>query len=241
MIILPAIDIKDGNCVRLVKGDFATVHRVAEDPLETAMTFRVSGAVWLHMVDLDGALQGKRVNAAVFTKIAAESGLRVELGGGIRDMEAVDYYLTHGVQRVILGSAALTNPKLVDDAVRNFGDRIAVGIDAKNRMVATRGWLDASEVDFVEMAKRMEDKGVKYIIFTDISRDGTLSGPSINQLSELKNTVDCKIIASGGIGQLSDINSLVKAGLYGAICGKALYAGTLSLSQAIMSGGDQSC
>lgn len=241
MIILPAIDIKDGNCVRLVKGDFATVHRVAEDPLETAMTFRVSGAVWLHMVDLDGALQGKRVNAAVFTKIAAESGLRVELGGGIRDMETVDYYLTHGVQRVILGSAALTNPQLVDDAVRNFGDRIAVGIDAKNRMVATRGWLDASEVDFVEMAKRMEDKGVKYIIFTDISRDGTLSGPSINQLSELKNTVDCKIIASGGIGQLSDVNSLVKAGLYGAICGKALYAGTLSLSQAIMSGGDQSC
>lgn len=241
MIILPAIDIKDGNCVRLVKGDFATVHRVAEDPLETAVTFRTSGAVWLHMVDLDGALRGERVNAAVFTKIAADSGLKVELGGGIRDMAAVDYYLTHGVQRVILGSAALTMPQLVDDAVRNFGDRIAVGIDAKNRMVATRGWLDASEVDFVEMAKRMEDKGVKYIVFTDISRDGTLSGPSIDQLSELQNAVDCNIIASGGIGQLSDINSLAKAGLYGAICGKALYAGTLSLSQAIMAGGDQSC
>lgn len=241
MIILPAIDIKDGNCVRLVKGDFATVHRVAEDPLETAVTFRKSGAVWLHMVDLDGALKGERMNAAVFTNIATESGLKVELGGGIRDMSAVDYYLTHGVQRVILGSAALTNPQLVDDAVRNFGDRIAVGIDAKDRMVATRGWLDASEVDFVEMAKRMENKGVKFIIFTDISRDGTLSGPSIDQLSELQNAVDCKIIASGGIGQLSDINSLAKAGLYGAICGKALYAGTLSLSQAIMAGGDQSC
>lgn len=241
MIILPAIDIKDGNCVRLVKGDFATVHRVAEDPLETAMTFRKSGAVWLHMVDLDGALQGERVNAAVFTNIATESGLMLELGGGIRDMTAVDYYLSHGVQRVILGSAALTTPQLVDDAVHNFGDRIAVGIDAKNRMVATRGWLDASEVDFIEMAKRMEDKGVKYIIFTDISRDGTLSGPSIDQLSELQNAVDCKIIASGGIGQLSDINSLAKADLYGAICGKALYAGTLSLTQAIMAGGDQSC
>ncbi|WMJ84203.1 1-(5-phosphoribosyl)-5-[(5-phosphoribosylamino)methylideneamino]imidazole-4-carboxamide isomerase [Oscillospiraceae bacterium LTW-04] len=241
MIILPAIDIKDGNCVRLVKGDFATVHRVAEDPLETALGFRASGAVWLHMVDLDGALQGARVNAAVFTQIAAESGLKVELGGGIRDMAAVDYYLSHGVQRVILGSAALTNPQLVDDAVRNFGEQIAVGIDAKNRMVATRGWLDASEVDFIEMAKRVEDKGVKYIIFTDISRDGTLSGPSIDQLTELKNAVDCKIIASGGIGQLSDIDLLTKADLYGAICGKALYAGTLSLSQAIMAGGDQSC
>lgn len=241
MIILPAIDIKDGNCVRLVKGDFATVHRVAEDPLETAMTFRASGAVWLHMVDLDGALQGERVNAAVFTEIAAETGLKVELGGGIRDMETVEYYLMRGVQRVILGSAALTNPQLVEDAVRNFGDRIAVGIDAKNRMVATRGWLDASEVDFVEMARRMEGKGVKYIIFTDISRDGTLSGPSIDQLSELKNAVGCKIIASGGIGQLSDIDLLTRAGLYGAICGKALYAGALSLSQAIMAGGDQSC
>ncbi|HWP51603.1 MAG TPA: 1-(5-phosphoribosyl)-5-[(5-phosphoribosylamino)methylideneamino]imidazole-4-carboxamide isomerase [Clostridia bacterium] len=241
MIILPAIDIKEGNCVRLVKGDFATVHRVAEDPLETAMTFRAAGAVWLHMVDLDGALQGERVNAELFTQIASQSGLKLELGGGIRDIQAVDYYLSRGVQRVILGSAALTNPELVTDAVRHFGDHIAVGIDAKNRMVATRGWLDASEVDFVEMAKRMEDKGIKYIIFTDIAKDGTLSGPSVDQLSELKNAVSCKVIASGGIGQLSNIDLLTKAGLYGAICGKALYAGTLSLTQAIVAGGDQSC
>lgn len=241
MIILPAIDIKDGHCVRLVKGDFATVHRVAENPLETAMTFRAAGAVWLHMVDLDGALAGKRVNASIFTEIAAQTDLKVELGGGIRDMQTVDYYLTRGVQRVILGSAALTNPELVSDAVRHFGGRIAVGIDAKNRMVATRGWLDASEVDFVEMAKRMEDKGVKFIVFTDIARDGTLSGPSVDQLSALKNAVSCKVIASGGIAQLSDIDLLTRAGLYGAICGKALYAGTLSLSQAIMAGGDQSC
>lgn len=241
MIILPAIDIKGGNCVRLVKGDFATVHRVADDPFETAMTFRAAGAVWLHMVDLDGALQGERVNASVFTEIASQTGLKVELGGGIRDMQAVEYYLTRGVQRVIIGSAALTNPQLVEDAVRHFGDRIAVGIDAKDRMVATRGWLDASEVDFIELAKRMENKGVKYIIFTDISRDGTLAGPSVDQLTELKNAVNCKVIASGGIGQLSDIDLLTKAGLYGTICGKALYAGTLSLSQAIMAGGDQSC
>lgn len=241
MIILPAIDIKDGNCVRLVKGDFATVHRVAEDPLEAAMTFRAAGAVWAHMVDLDGALQGARVNAAVFTEIAAQTDLKVELGGGIRDMQTVEYYLTRGVQRVILGSAALTNPQLVDEAVRNFGDRIAVGIDAKNRMVATHGWLDASEVDFIELAKRMEDKGVKYIIFTDISRDGTLSGPSVELLLELKGAVGCKLIASGGIGRLSDIDLLTKAGLYGAICGKALYSGALSLSQAIMAGGDQLC
>ena len=241
MIILPAIDIKDGNCVRLVKGDFATVHRVADDPFETAMTFRAAGAVWLHMVDLDGALQGGRVNAPVFTEIASQTDLKVELGGGIRDMQTVEYYLTRGVQRVILGSAALENPQLVADAVNHFGDRIAVGIDAKNRMVATRGWLDASEVDFIELAKRMADKGVKYIIFTDIARDGTLSGPSVDQLTELKNAVGCKVIASGGIGRLLDIDLLTKAGLYGAICGKAIYSGALSLSQAIMSGGDQSC
>ncbi len=239
MIILPAIDIKDGSCVRLVKGDFATVHQVAESPMQTALDFKTAGAVWLHMVDLDGALQGQRVNAAVFTEIAQHSGLKLELGGGIRDLNTVEYYLSRGVQRVILGSAALSDPQLVTDAVRNFGAHIAVGIDAKSRMVATRGWLDTSAVDFVEMGKRMEDYGVKAIIFTDISKDGTLRGPNMEQLAELQNAVGCDIIASGGIAQLSDIEALAQNRLYGAICGKSLYAGTLRLSEAIAAGGDQ--
>lgn len=241
MIILPAIDIKDGNCVRLVKGDFTTVHQVAENPMQTALAFKNAGAVWLHMVDLDGAVSGKRVNEAVFTDIAKNSGLKVELGGGIRDIETVEYYLSHGVKRVILGSAAVSNPQLVADAVNNFGDSIAVGIDAKDRMVATRGWLDTSEVDFIDMGKRMEDKCVKHLIFTDISRDGTLQGPSIEQLLELQNAVSCNVIASGGIAQLSDIERLAEESLYGAICGKAIYAETLNLSEAIEVGGDQSC
>lgn len=241
MIILPAIDIKDGSCVRLLKGDFATVHQVAEDPMQTALGFKAAGAVWLHMVDLDGALQGQRVNASVFTEIAKYSGLKLELGGGIRDMETVEYYLSRGVARVILGSAALSNPQFVADAVRNFGAQVAVGIDTKDRMVATRGWLDTSAVDFVEMGKRMEDKDVKVIIFTDISKDGTLRGPNIEQLTELQSAVGCDIIASGGIAQLSDIEALAQNSLYGAICGKSLYAGTLRLPEAIAVGGDQTC
>jgi len=241
VIILPAIDIKDKTCVRLVKGDFTTAHKVAEDPLTTADTFRKAGAVWLHMVDLDGAVAGKRVNQEVFTEVAKNSGLKVELGGGIRDMSAIEYYLTNGISRVIIGSAALTNPELVREAVKEFGDSIAVGIDAKNRMVATHGWLSTSEMDFIEMGKRMEDNGVNYIIFTDISRDGTLKGPSVEQLLELKNAVSCNLIASGGIALLSDIVTLEKAGIYGAICGKSLYAGTLDLAEAINAGGDQTC
>lgn len=241
MIILPAIDIKDKTCVRLVKGDFATVHQVADNPVKTASSFRRAGAVWLHMVDLDGAVLGRRVNESVFKEVAEKSGLKIELGGGIRDMETIEYYLFHGISRVILGSAALSDPKLVENAVKSFGDRIAVGIDAKDRMVATHGWLSTSEVDFVEMAKRMEDKGVKYIIFTDISKDGTLRGPAVEQLLELKNNVSCNIIASGGIAQLSDIETLTREGIYGAICGKSIYAGTLDLSQAIKVGGEQTC
>ena len=239
MIILPAIDIKDKTCVRLVKGDFATVHKVAEDPLITAEYFKKAGSVWLHMVDLDGAVLGERANAEVFTEVAKNSGLKVELGGGIRDLKTIEYYLNKGISRVILGSAAVLNPKMTAEAIKEFGEHIAVGIDAKNRMVATRGWLDTSEVDFVEMGKRMEDIGVKYIVFTDISRDGTLKGPSIEQLLELKSAVSCNIIASGGIANIDDIKTLEKAGIYGAICGKSLYAGTLDLSEAIAVGGDQ--
>lgn len=233
MVILPAIDIKDRRCVRLYKGDFDTVHCVADDPLETALSFRASGADWIHMVDLDGAKEGKKRNADIFLRVAAQSGLKVELGGGIRDMQTLEYYFENGISRCILGSAALKNPAFVQEAVRRYGHRIAVGIDAVNGMVATEGWLDVSDVSYLELAKRMESMGVQTLIFTDISKDGTLSGPNLKQLSELKKAVDCRVIASGGIHTIEDIEHCLTLSLDGVICGKSLYSGTLSLEQAI--------
>ncbi len=233
MIILPAIDIKDRQCVRLVKGDFATVHRVADSPMETALSFRKAGADWIHMVDLDGAKDGEKRNADIFVQIAKDSGLKVELGGGIRDMQTLAYYFDHGISRCILGSAALKNPQLVKEAVREFGHRIAVGIDALHGMVATEGWLDVSDVPYLELAKRMESMGVQSIIFTDISKDGTLSGPNLEQLKALRDTVSCAVIASGGIHTIEDIRACSDAKLDGAICGKSLYSGTLSLEEAV--------
>lgn len=241
MLILPAIDIQDRQCVRLLKGDFATAHKVAEDPLETAASFRKAGATWIHMVDLDGARTGRRVNGDIFTAVARESGLKVEVGGGIRDMATLEDYFAGGVTRCILGSAALKNPALVREAAAAYGPRIAVGIDAVNGMVATEGWLDVSAVSYLELARQMEDCGVQYLIFTDISKDGTLEGPNLDQLTALSEAVSCNIIASGGIRDIGNIESLRDRRLYGAICGKSLYSGTLSLAQAVetaRTGGD---
>lgn len=236
MLIFPAIDIQDRQCVRLVKGDFSTAHRVAADPLETACAFRAAGAEWIHMVDLDGAKSGRRVNAAIFEQVARESGLKVELGGGIRDMETLSAYFEAGISRCILGSAALKNPALVKEAVAAFGSGIAVGIDAVNGMVATEGWLEVSQVPYIELARRMEDMGVRTLIFTDISRDGTLEGPNTAQLEALAQAVSCNIIASGGMRELSNVTALKAMRLYGAICGKSLYSGTLDLKEAIREG-----
>lgn len=233
MIILPAIDIKDGNCVRLQKGDYATAHKVADSPYETAKRFKDAGAEWMHMVDLDGAKDAKLINADLIADVAKSSGLLVEVGGGIRSMEAVAYYLSHGINRVILGSAAVKNPQLVIDAVKAFDDQIAVGIDAKNGMVQAEGWLDNSDIHYIELAKRMEDVGVRTIIFTDIDRDGMLSGPNLKQLDDLAHEVSCNIIASGGVTVLKDILNLSDLDIYGAICGKSIYSGTLDLKQAI--------
>lgn len=233
MVILPAIDIKGGRCVRLLKGDFATVEQVAEDPVATARSFEEAGAQWIHMVDLDGALEGKRVNASVYLSVAAQTGLRVELGGGIRTMQDITYYLEHGISRVILGSAAVKNPALVKEAVAVYGDAIAVGIDAKNGFVASEGWLEASNVHYIALAQEMERFGVKTIIYTDISKDGTLSGPNLQQLIALNQAVSCDVVASGGVTSIADIAALQEAGLYGAICGKSIYKGTLSLKEAV--------
>lgn len=242
MIILPAIDIKDGNCVRLFKGDFSTAHKVAESYLETALGFQEAGAEWIHMVDLDGAKEGRPVNTRIYTDVAEKTTLKVEVGGGIRSIETVGEYLKMGISRVILGSAALKNPRLVADSIEKFGsERIAVGIDAMNGMVAAEGWLEASDVHYIDLANKMIGLGVRYFIFTDISKDGTLSGVNREQLKALYDGTDgkCNIIASGGVHDLEDIRACKEMGLYGAICGKSIYSGTLDLREAIQAGRDE--
>lgn len=233
MIIFPAIDIIKGKPVRLFKGDFSTAEQVADDVLETADGFVKAGAQWVHMVDLDGSLQKKRANEKVFIEVAANTPLKVEVGGGIRTMQDIDYYRNNGIARVILGSVALKNPDLVKTSVKEFGDFVAVGIDAKHGFVATEGWTEKSDINFIELAKRMEDMGVKTIIYTDISKDGTLSGPNLEQLCALNEAVSCDITASGGVTNIDDIVSLRDNSLYGAICGKSIYKGTLNLAEAV--------
>ena len=238
MILLPAIDLKDGKIVRLYKGDFATVHQVAEDPVATARAFREAGARWIHVVDLDGAKDGVRKNGAIVRSLS-QSGLNLELGGGIRSMADLEEVFALGVRRAVIGSAAVEQPELVHQAVERYGDRIAVGIDTQNGRVKTAGWVEDSGLDYLTFAKAMEDIGVKTIIFTDIDTDGTLAGPSTARLAALKRAVSCRIVASGGVSSNGDIRALSSMGLYGAIIGKAYYAGALDLAQAVADGGDQ--
>ena len=233
MVILPAIDIKDGKCVRLVQGKYDSAYTVAESAADTAKAFEAMGATWLHMVDLDGAKDAVPVNTDLIFEVLKQCNLKVELGGGIRNMETIDYYMQHGISRVILVSAALNNPALVKEAVSKYGDKIAVGIDAIDGNVAAEGWTQTSTVNYIDLAKHMEDVGVKYIIFTDISRDGMMDGPNFTMLDKLNRSVSCKVIASGGVSSLTDIVVLTALKLHGAICGRALYTRDLSLRQAV--------
>ncbi len=236
MVILPAIDIKDGNCVRLFRGDYATAEKVADNYLDTALSFEKAGAEWIHMVDLDGAKAGRPVNAKIYADVAEKTNLKVEVGGGIRNIETVREYLEMGISRVILGSAALKDPRLVSESVEKFGsEKIAVGIDALNGMAAAEGWLEASDVNYIDLANKMISFGVKYFIFTDISKDGTLSGVNAEQLVALRDGTEgkCRIIASGGVRTMEDIIVCKEMGLYGTICGKSIYSGSLDLSEAV--------
>ncbi len=233
MKILPAIDIKDGMCVRLYKGDYSTAHKVAESAVETAKSFEDTGAKFMHMVDLDGAKNGKRINSNIILEVRKNCNLEIEVGGGIRTIDSVEFYLENGINRVILGSAAIKNPDFVREAVKKYSSKIAVSIDALNGMVSADGWTDTSEINYIDLAKRMEDIGVQYIIFTDISKDGMLSGPNLTMLDELKSAVNCNIIASGGVANLKDIVNLTDLDIFGAICGKSIYSGTLDLKKAI--------
>lgn len=235
MQILPAIDLKDGKCVRLYKGEFSTVHQVAESAAATAEGFRAAGAEMIHVVDLDGALSGSGKNRDVIKEIL-QAGVRAELGGGIRTPADIEAAFELGIYRAIIGSAAVENPGLVREAVDKYGERVAVGIDALGGMVKTRGWTVDSGIDYLEFSKRMEQMGVKTIIFTDIDCDGTLEGPAFDRLFTLNDAVCCDIIASGGVTTVEDVRRLSAGGISGAILGKAIYSGAIDLKQAIAAG-----
>ena len=233
MLIFPAIDLKGGQVVRLYKGDFATVHQVAQDPAVTAEAFGAAGAKYIHMVDLDGAKNGQRQNSEVVRSVA-EKGLRIELGGGLRSMADLKAVFALGVWRAVIGSAAVSDPPFVREALETYGpERIAVGIDAKDGSVRTAGWREDSRLDYLDFARSMEAVGVKYIIFTDIDTDGTLTGPAYSRLTALQKAVGCSITASGGVSSNEDLRALARMGLYAAIVGKAWYAGAVDLRQAV--------
>ena len=227
MRVLPAIDLKDGQCVRLQKGDYGTAHKVAEDAVETARGFLAAGAELIHMVDLDGAKDGTHANYDVVRRVLRETG------AAVRTMADVAAVLELGVSRVIIGSAAVKNPEFVREAVAKYGDRIAVGIDALGGTVRTEGWLRDSGEDYIGFARLMESYGVRTIIFTDIAKDGMLEGPNFEQLGRLRAAVSCAIVASGGVSTLSDIRRLRELGIEEAIAGKAVYTGALDLAAAI--------
>lgn len=233
MLILPAIDIINQQPVRLYQGDYGRKEVVGSSILQIAKQFEEQGAQYVHMVDLDGAKEGKRINQACICEVAKELSIPVEIGGGIRDMQAIDQYLENGVDRVILGTSAIEDEAFLKEALAKYGSKIAVGLDCKDGFICTRGWLTTSEVSYLPFAQHLQALGVKTIIFTDISKDGTLAGPNLEMLEALRNATSMNIIASGGIADITHIKQLNDLQLYGAITGKAMYAKTLSLREAI--------
>ena len=233
MNILPAIDIRDGQAVRLFKGDFKQQTVVNPDVLGQARIFADAGIAFIHVVDLDGALEGKATNRDLIAALKVATGLGVEVGGGIRTLEQIQDYLNVGIDRVIIGSMAVKNPSFVQEAIDHFGaEKIVVGIDAKDGYVATEGWLETSNVDFISLAKEMEKMGVQLFVYTDVDRDGTLTGPNFAHYEQLvAELTTAKVIASGGIAQLSDLTRLAEIGVAGTIVGKAYYNGNISLEE----------
>ena len=233
MVLFPAIDILSGKAVRLYKGDYNAVTVYSERPWEFAEDFVDKGCSAIHIVDLDGAKSGETVNINTVKRSAAVKGLYSEIGGGIRNMETVSRYLEAGVDRVILGTAALKDPSFLKNALREYGDRIAVGVDLKDGKVAVKGWLETSNKDGIEFLKELEDLGVEGVIVTDISRDGAMKGTNLDLYGRIKEEVSLKVTASGGVSTIEDIVALKSMGLYGAIIGKAYYTGAIKLKEAL--------
>ena len=233
MIIFPAIDLRGGKCVRLIQGDFDKETVYSDDPQATALKWQAMGAKFLHVVDLDGARAGSPQNISAIKNILDAVVIPIEVGGGIRTLDDVEKLLTLGVRRVILGSVAVENISLVEDAAKKFGDKIVVGIDARGGFVATHGWEKSSAVKAEELAKKIVAAGVKTIIYTDIAKDGMLSGVNAETFAELAKNSGAEIIASGGVKSIEDIRALKAAKIAGVIVGKAIYTGTLDLAAAI--------
>ena len=236
MILFPAIDLKDGQCVRLLRGDMGKATVFNDDPAAQARAFVGQGFEWLHLVDLNGAVEGEPVNGAAVDAILKAVQIPVQLGGGIRDIETVAYWLKRGVRRVILGTAALENPELVDQACREFPGQIVVSIDAREGMVASHGWLETTEVKAMDLALAMERAGVAAIVFTDIDRDGALAGVNVDATVDLAWALNTPVIASGGIASIADLQSLLaeaSSGIEGAISGRALYDGRIDPQEAL--------
>ena len=233
MILYPAIDIRGGRCVRLIEGDFNRETTFESDPSAAARRWVEAGADWLHIVDLDGAVEGRPINGGAITRIRASVGVSIQLGGGLRQLTDLEAAFDAGVDRVILGTVALRDPELVDSAVARWGDHIAVALDARDGRLATDGWLGQTDTSAVEVAQRLAQRHVRHFIYTDIRRDGTLSGPNLQALGELMETVDADVIASGGIASLDDLKAVASAGATGAIVGRALYDGRIDLVEAL--------
>ena len=236
MILYPAIDLKDGACVRLLRGDMAAVTVYNADPAAQAKAFADSGFAWLHLVDLNGAIEGRPVNGAAVESIIAATALPVQLGGGIRSLATVEDWLARGVTRVVLGTAAVRDPALVKDACSRFPGRIAVSIDSRDGFVAVDGWTETSSVRTLDLALRMEECGVAAIVFTDINRDGAMGGINLDATVDLAFALTTPVIASGGVSSLDDLTALKReerAGIGGVICGRALYDGRIDPAQAL--------
>ncbi len=233
MLIYPAIDLFSGKAVRLFKGDYQQMTVYSEHPEQVATDFKKQGATHIHIVDLEGAKSGDTPNFDTVCKIKQTTGLFCEIGGGIRNMQVIDRYITAGIDRVILGTAAVTDENFVLQAVQKYGDKIAVGIDIKDGFVAIRGWTETSSVDAFDFCEKMQNMGVKTVICTDISKDGAMQGTNHSLYEQLSQKFDVQIIASGGVSSLDDVKKLAERKLYGAIIGKAYYTGAVKLSQAI--------
>ena len=233
MKIFPAIDLYDGKAVRLLKGDYNNMTVYSENPEKVAQDFKKCGAEYIHIVDLEGAKYGKTQNLPVIEKILASTGLFAEVGGGIRSIETVEKYLSIGVKRVILGTAAVTDADFLKTAVLKYGDKIAVGADIKDGYVAIKGWVEKSEYPLYDFCEMLKKTGVKTVICTDVSKDGAMQGTNLELYSDLSKNFDMNIIASGGISKIDDIKRLSQLGIYGAIIGKAYYIGAIDLKEAI--------
>jgi phosphoribosylformimino-5-aminoimidazole carboxamide ribotide isomerase len=233
MVIYPAIDVKNGKCVRLVQGQFDDETVYSDHPVEMAKKFEQLGAEYLHVIDLDGARLGEPQNIAIISEMAVKLGIPIQLGGGIRTIEMIEIILCKGIERVILGTSAVKDQDMIKKAVQSFGNNLAVAIDARDGMVAIEGWAKTSSFTAVGFAKKMEDLGAKTIIYTDISRDGMLNGPNLKAMEEMVKSVGIDVIASGGVTSLQDIINLKELGVSGAIVGKALYTGDIKLQEAI--------